>query len=199
MRAQLAFDKLQVNTQRLSEAQILLSDIQVNGGNYSAAIANLEKLYERSKQKAVLGKLLAIFMTLKEYDKMESLLIDYLAEDSEDTSSRELLASYFMQTDMKKAVFHLAQLRQQNPDNMVYLNNYTWALLSTGNVSEAYPLAVKIMDASNIVNAVYYDTAAQVFEKNDDYDRAVQAYQKAFEIQPVPRYMDKAEELKALR
>jgi tetratricopeptide (TPR) repeat protein len=115
---------------------------------------------------------------LGEYEKAEKLFLKVLDTDKKNaTSMYELARLNVRANDMEKASFYAGNAVKLEPDNQWFKELYAQTLSALGKDKEAMALFNELIDSYPKVQSYYFELA-YLYEKEKDYKKAIQTYDK---------------------
>lgn len=149
--------------------------------NYADAVNIFNGLYsEEPSRKNVLNLAVAL-KGGNQKDKAIATLEAYLKTNPEDSQSRNVLANFYLEGKHALALKQYQLVIENQPNNVIVLNNLAWLTMESDQLDEALKFAEKAYKlAPTIANIV--DTYSQVLLKHTRKREALAKSKEAFEL-----------------
>jgi cellulose synthase operon protein C len=144
---------------------------------YSTAVANLNRVYQRTKSNHAALNLARALIKQGSKDKATSFLDKHIEKNIDDNKSIALLAEAYLSNDPKRSVKLYKLLLERFPRNLTALNNISWAYAYLDDVQLAEKYSEQAFSLSNS-NPSIIDTYARMLIKSGKGQRAVDIIQQ---------------------
>ena len=117
------------------------------------------------------------------YRKAVTFLEEHFAKHGENKRLRAFYANLLIQDDVNKAVAIYQKLVEDEPEDIITLNNYAWVLQQSGRTADALPYIEKAMQI-NANHPDILDSYGKILFSLGQYDKARAQYDKSLSIRP---------------
>lgn len=126
-----------------SELEHIRGNHEASKKNYREALKHYQTLQQLQPSSRTVIGIAELSIKLGEKDAAIQTLKDWLKSHDSDQPVRMYLANITLNTNKKQAIEQYQALVDQNPNNVVALNNLAWALGEQGNLTDAIKHAEK--------------------------------------------------------
>ncbi|QPG06423.1 PEP-CTERM system TPR-repeat protein PrsT [Salinimonas marina] len=145
--AQTLLDKLSDQQAQTPAAQLIKGKVALANNDTGNATASLRSAYEASPNSRTVQ---ALYQGLKKQGQQQQgfdLLEEYLAENSDSGSTREMYASELARADKQaESIKQYRMVVEANPKNWQAMNNLSWLLNQQGQQDDAYTWIKKALE-----------------------------------------------------
>jgi len=193
------FRLLEPSAKSIPEYVNVAGHIDYAEGNFEKAIPKLQEYYNYSASPRTALIISNAMMNNGQNEAGLRILEDYLESEPASYKIRITLAQkYAILEETHKAVQHYKILSNENPENVVVLNNLSWQLLKIGEPTSAVQFAESAYKlAPN--NPTVLDTYGYTLLKTGDAAQAVKMLKSALALEPekkiVKEHLEEAQSL----
>ena len=150
----------------------------------------LETLKKFPSNSNIVFEITSFYNRLGEYDKAINILEEVIKKNPlESGYFAELGYVYSLKQDFKNAGLNFKKALELNPNNANAMNNLAWLYCENNvNIKEAIELAKKACEIEQY-NDSYWDTLAEAYFLNKEYEKAIEAINRAIKINPNYTYL----------
>ena len=117
------------------------------------------------------------------YRRAVTFVEEHFAKHGDNKALRAFYANLLLQDDVNKAVNIYQKLVEEEPDNLISLNNYAWVLQQAGKTEEALPYIERAMKI-NANHPDILDSYGKILFALGRYDKAKAQYEKSLQLRP---------------
>jgi len=181
--ANIALNQLTEQQKLRPFAQGLSGQLALERGNYLEALPKLQQSYEAMNTSRNAGFVYTALMKLKRKNDAFLHLQSHLEEKPDDTISKAFLANLAVELDIELASKIYRELLEEQPDNLVFINNLAWVEYEQANYERAHKLIRRALELSPSHPQVM-DTAARIEWKLGNRENAIELIKKAKLLAP---------------
>ena len=117
------------------------------------------------------------------YRRAVTFVEEHFAKHGDNKALRAFYANLLLQDDVNKAVSIYQKLVEEEPDNLISLNNYAWVLQQAGKTEDALPYIERAMKI-NANHPDILDSYGKILFALGQYDKAKAQYEKSLQLRP---------------
>ena len=157
--------------------------LQLLNDQLSIGINTLLKSYNLAPSPITATAIAEAYAKDVSYRKAVTFLDEHFAQHGENKRLRAFYANLLIQDDVNKAVAIYQKLAEEEPEDIITLNNYAWVLQQSGKTADALPYIEKAMQI-NANHPDILDSYGKILFSLGQYAKARAQYDKSLSIRP---------------